>query len=215
MSKSDGNTITPMQLFTGENEHISKGYSPMAVRFFMLQSHYRSTLDLTDEALSGAEKGYRRLMAACQVLEQLEPIKDGVDSEHNQAILKGIDGMYKEMNDDFNTPKTLARIFELVQIINKLHGGQIGKDQIEADTLKRLQSELPAFVFSVMGLKDETTEEGEAEILDQVMRVVIELRSKARADKNYEMADLIRDRLQERNIVLKDSKDGTQWSIEN
>ena len=215
MSKSDGNTITPVQLFTGNNEQVSKGYSPMAVRFFMLQSHYRSTLDLTDDALAGAEKGYRRLMAACQSLAQLQPRKSGVDSEHNQAILKGLDGFYREMNDDFNTPRALARIFELVQIINKLQGGHIDLGQVEGSTLERLKKELPAFVFDVLGLRDETTEEGEAEILDQVMQVVIELRSKARADKNYDMADLIRDRLQERNIVLKDSKEGTQWSIEN
>lgn len=215
MSKSDGNTITPMQLFTGENENITKGYSPMVVRFFMLQSHYRSTLDLTDEALSGAEKGYRRLMAACQALEQLQPRKSGIDSEHNQAILSGLDNIYREMNDDFNTPRALARIFELVQIINKLQGGQIPLEQVEADTLKRLKSELPEFVFNIFGLKDETTEEGEAEVLDQVMQVVIEMRSKARADKNYEMSDLIRDRLQERKITLKDGKEGTTWSIEN
>jgi cysteinyl-tRNA synthetase len=214
MSKSDGNTITPTQLFTGNNKHVSKGYSPMVVRFFMLQSHYRSTLDLTDDALAGAEKGYRRLMAACQALEQLEALDSGQASEHDTALENGMNQIYEEMNDDFNTPRALARVFELVQIINKLHNGQIDLSAIRPETLERLKKEVPLFVFDIFGLRDETTDEGEEEILDRVMQVVIELRSKARADKNYDMADLIRDRLNENHITLKDSKEGTQWSIE-
>jgi cysteinyl-tRNA synthetase len=215
MSKSDGNTITPEQLFTGDSPHVSKAYSPMVVRFFMLQSHYRSTLDLTDEALQAAEKGYRRLMEAVRLLAHLET-QDAADATAlDQEVNASIDKMYAEMNDDFNSPRALARAFELVSVINKLDGGQLDINQLQAETLERLKTEVHSFVFDVFGLQDDlSTEDGETDILDHVMQVVIELRSKARADRNFEIADLIRDRLNDAHIQLKDSKEGTKWTVE-
>lgn len=214
MSKSDGNSLTPEQLFTGNSPHLSKGYSPMVIRFFMLQSHYRSTLDLTDEALQGAEKGYRRLMEAYHSLQQLHSNAKEVNTDLDKELQSGIDKLYEEMNDDFNTPRTLAAIFDLVTHINRLHGGQASIKEVSQSTLERLKKEMDSFIFDIFGLKDETADEGEDDILERVMNVVIDLRSKARADKNYEMSDLIRDRLQEANITLKDSKEGTKWIIE-
>lgn len=215
MSKSDGNTITPEQLFTGDSPHVSKAYSPMVVRFFMLQSHYRSTLDLTDEALQAAEKGYRRLMEAVRLLADLETQGAADTTALDQEVNEAIDKVYTEMNDDFNSPRALARVFELVSIINKLDGGQLDVNQLRAETLERLKAEVHSFVMDVFGLKDDlSTEDGEQDVLDQVMQVVIELRSKARADRNFEIADLIRDRLHEANIQLKDSKEGTKWIVE-
>ncbi|MEO0875207.1 MAG: cysteine--tRNA ligase [Bacteroidota bacterium] len=139
MSKSDGNTITPDQLFTGDSEHISKGYSPMVIRFFMLQSHYRSTLDLTDEALLAAEKGYKRLMEGYKALGELSGASGSADSALDKEIIELIDGAYAEMNDDFNTPKALARLFELVSKINSLKGGQLSLAEVSDVTLQRLK----------------------------------------------------------------------------
>ena len=215
MSKSDGNTITPEQLFTGDSPHVSKAYSPMVVRFFMLQSHYRSTLDLTDEALQAAEKGYRRLMEAVRLLAHLETQGAADATALDQEVNASIDKMYAEMNDDFNSPRALARAFELVSVINKLDGGQLDINQLQAETLERLKTEVHSFVFDVFGLQDDlSTEDGETDILDHVMQVVIELRSKARADRNFEIADFIRDRLNDAHIQLKDSKEGTKWTVE-
>ncbi|MEM1216968.1 MAG: cysteine--tRNA ligase, partial [Bacteroidota bacterium] len=118
MSKSDGNTITPHELFSGDSEHITQGYSPMVVRFFFLQSHYRSTLDLTNDALQAAEKGYKRLMEAQRTLQGLSGAQGTADSALDQEINSLIDGIYTELNDDFNTPRALARLFELVTKIN-------------------------------------------------------------------------------------------------
>ncbi|MEM9931891.1 MAG: DALR domain-containing protein, partial [Bacteroidota bacterium] len=124
MSKSDGNTITPQQLFTGESPHISQAYSPMVLRFFMLQSHYRSTLDLTDDALKAAEGGYKRLMGAYETLQGLSHPGNGSVGKLDYALNGVMDGIRKEMNDDFNTPKALARLFDLCSRINGLAAGK-------------------------------------------------------------------------------------------
>ena len=118
MSKSDGNTISAHDLFSGESKHVSKGYSPMSVRFFMLMAHYRSTLDLSDKALEAAEKGYKKLMDAHRYLQQLKHEAVGSTSEVDEKIKSLIDQVFQELDDDFNTPKALARLFELVPIVN-------------------------------------------------------------------------------------------------
>lgn len=215
MSKSDGNTITPIQLFTGDSEHISKGYSPMVIRFFMLQSHYRSTLDLTDEALLAAEKGYKRLLEGHKVLQELQGASGNGESDLDKEVNELIDGAYAEMQDDFNTPKALARLFELVSKINSLKGGQLALSDVSATTLERLQETFRVFIFDILGLLDEeTTAGGNNQALDQAMALILDIRQDARANKDWGTSDKIRDALKAAGIVVKDGKDGTSWSVE-
>ena len=212
MSKSDGNTITPAQLFSGDSPHISKAYSPEVVRFFMLQTHYRSTLDLTDEALQAAEKGYYRLMEGWKLLGEMEsPIKS--EGELDIELREKMEQAYAEMDDDFNTPKALARIFEIVPRINAMYAGQIDNRSISAIVISELRTFFKTFLFDIFGLR-ETEDQSENGHLDDIMQLVIEIREQARKNKDWGTADLIRDRLKESGVVLKDDKEGTRWTFE-
>ncbi len=213
MSKSDGNTLTPGQLFSGESPHISKGYSPMVVRFFMLQTHYRSTLDLTDEALLAAEKGYNRLMQAWQKLEEMTHPGKGQQGDFDGSIRAQCAEVFEQMDDDFNTPRALASLFKLVTQVNSLHEGHINWDDLHPSTLELMKTTFRDAIVMVFGLTDETgSAAGDDNLLDGVMQLIIELRQEARAEKNWGIADKIRDTLQELHLQLKDSKDGTTWS---
>jgi cysteinyl-tRNA synthetase len=216
MSKSDGNTISPYQLFSGDSPHVSKGYSPMVVRFFMLQTHYRSTLDLTDEALQAAEKGYRRLLEANQVLQGLVHPGTGQPGALDVEIRSLMDLVGEEMCDDFNTPKALARLFELVSKINSLKDGHLSFDGLTAETLDVLKGLFHDYIFNVMGLTDEMQGGGDTgNTLDGLMQLIIEMRQDARVRKDWGTSDKIRDTLKELSIALKDSKEGTSWSKES
>ncbi len=209
MSKSDGNTISPEELFSGNSPHVSKGYSPMVVRFFILQSHYSSTLDLTDGALAAAEKGYNRLMDALDIVPALTgkaTSETPLDEEVRQLIQKS----KSDMDDDFNTPKALASIFELVTKINGLQDRHISLEDISNTTLQELNSFLNEFIFDVFGLAK--PEDSQADLLDGVMDLIIDLRAQARSNKDWGTADQIRDALQQLHIQLKDGSDGTKWS---
>ncbi len=214
MSKSDGNTITPTQLFTGDSPHITKGYSPMVIRFFMLQSHYRSTLDLTDEALQAAEKGYRRLMETHKVLQELQPAAQPQPAELDRELRNGVAQAFAEMDDDFNTPKALARLFELAPRINGLKGGTLQLQDVAPETLQQLKDAFHTFIYDIFGLRDELAgQNGNGDgLLDGLMEILIELRQNARANKDWATSDKIRDELLALNIQLKDSKEGTTWS---
>ena len=214
MSKSDGNTISPTQLFSGDSPHVSKGYSPMTVKFFMLQAHYGSPLDLTDEGLQAAEKGYRRLMESYKTLQSLtSPSVATVNSDLDREINDLIEAVYTEMSDDFNTPKAMARLFELVTRINSLNGGQLSLADVSAATLERLKETFTAFIDQVFGLKDESDEASQSAVLDDIMQVLINLRLQARANKDWATSDKIRDELKEAGVILKDSKEGTSWTL--
>ncbi len=214
MSKSDGNTISPDELFTGDSPHVSKGYSPMVVRFFVLQSHYRSTLDLSDEAMQAAEKGYKRLMEANKTLQAMAPATNAKAGDLDKELNELMDQVFDEMNDDFNTPRALARLFELVSRINSLKDGHLSLNEVAAATLERLQQVFHDFIFDVFGLLDESQVEGNGDFaaLDSVMQLVIDIRQQARANKDWGTSDKIRDALAAANIQLKDSKDGTTWT---
>lgn len=214
MSKSDGNTISPAQLFSGDSPHVTKGYTPMVIRFFMLQCHYRSTLDLTDEALQAAEKGYRRLMDAIQTLQRLNPAADALAGALDQELRELMQQVHAEMSDDFNTPKALARLFELVTRVNALAGGQLPLSQVAPETIERLRETFRIFVFDVFGLQDESgaTSSQDGAMLDGLMELIIQLRADARTRKDWGTSDQIRDTLQALQIQLKDGKEGTSWS---
>ncbi len=216
MSKSDGNSITPAQLFTGDSEHISKAYSPMMIRFFMLQSHYRSTLDLTDESLLAAEKAYRRLMEANGHLQNFKHSGGAAtDEAYEERIIGLIELMYLNMDDDFNTPRVLATMFELVPEINKIQSKAVDLHSISAATLERFQASFKEFIYDILGLVDEAAEGANAnEALDGLMELIIDLRQHSRANKDWATSDKIRDGLQALKIQLKDGKEGTTWSKE-
>ncbi|MBL0110703.1 MAG: cysteine--tRNA ligase [Saprospiraceae bacterium] len=214
MSKSDGNTISPQQLFTGESPHVTRGYAPMVIRFFMLQTHYRSTLDLTDEALQGAEKGFKRLIEATRHVKTLVTQGNSYDLATDTELLGVLDSLYKEMNDDFNSPKALAILFDLVTRINSFKDGHTDIQQISPATLIRLQQEISRWVFDILGLRDDEAAEGGTDKLDGVMQLLIDIRQQSRAKKDYSVSDLMRDRLGKLKIVLKDSKEGTTWGNE-
>ncbi len=212
MSKSDGNTISPGELFTGDSPHISKAYSPMVVKFFMLQSHYRSTLDLTDEALLAAEKGYKRLMEALKKLATLESA--ATSGSIDQDIYNGIEAFYSDMDDDFSTPRALANIFELVTKINSLAEGQLAMDSISADCLSVLKHKLQSFVLDVLALKEETSSDTSSDAMNGMMRLILDLRQSARTNKDWPTSDKIRDTLNELKIQVKDGKDNTTWTLQ-
>ena len=211
MSKSDNNSITPEELFTGNSEHISKGYSPNAIRFFMLQTHYRSTLDLTDEGLLAAEKGYKRMMEAQKTLSGMS----STTAESNSALDKEINGLLDEtvnhMNDDFNTPRALASLFELVTKINGLRDGHLKMEEVAATTLGRMKTTYHSFIYDIFGLKDETQESGGSGVLDGLMSLILDIRADSREKKDWGTSDKIRDTLKELEITVKDGKEGTTW----
>ena len=211
MSKSDGNTITPDELMSGESEHISQAYSPMSLRFFMLQSHYRSTLDLTDDVLKAADKGYKRLMEAYSLLKELSSTTD--KGQEDDAIIASLKDMHAHMNDDFNCPRALASIFEIVSKINS-HHANADKNTIGQDVLELLKVELQGMLIDVLGLKEEVDSSAGGEVIDGLMDLIIDLRTGIRDNKDWANADKIRDGLNALNIKIKDGKEGTNWSYE-
>ena len=201
MSKSLGNSFLPYELFTGDNKILNKGYSPMTVRFFMLQAHYRSTLDFGNEAMDASEKGFKRLMNAYGLVDGL---KATAGNEVDIAAL--IQKCYAAMNDDFNSPVLIAELFEASRIINSVHDGKM---QIDAHNLQLLQDMMHNFVEGVLGLKDELAANDD---LPKVMDMVINLRTEAKRNSDYATSDKIRDGLQKIGFQLKDSKEGTTWN---
>ena len=226
MGKSLGNFITLPQLFSGEHEKLERAYSPMTVRFFILQAHYRSTLDFSNEALQAAEKGLKRLMQAARDLYAMAGRKEpqyaygeelfGVAPDSckavNEAVRKVFDGVYDALCDDINTPICLAHISEAVKIINSAKAGQVNLGKEDIDTLCQLFDDI---VFGVLGLKDEELSGGSTgEVIGGLMEMVLEQRAAAKAAKDWTTSDHIREKLTALGIKVKDTKDGVEWSID-
>lgn len=203
MSKSAGNGFLPHELFAGTHPLLKKGFSPMTVKFFMLQAHYRSTLDFSNEALDASEKGFKRLMNAVHVMDKLVADAEG-QSEFDIASIK--ENCIAAMNDDFNSPVVIAELFEAARIINTVYDG---KGRINAADLQLLKSIMKDFLFDVFGLKDEDASNEE---LNSVLDLVIDIRQAAKENKDYATSDKIRIGLQSMGILLKDSKEGTTWN---
>jgi cysteinyl-tRNA synthetase len=208
MSKSTGNSILPIELFTGENNFMQKAFAPSVVRFFMMQAHYRSILDFSNDAILAAEKGFNRLTEAMKIMRKLAASKNSsIDIAGWKAKC------YAAMNDDFNTPILIAELFDAVKMIHSL---QDGNATITASDLEELQETMDAFFFDVLGLQD-TKEEGSASLnkgLDGAMKLIIDLRATARANKDWSTSDKIRDELTAAGIQLKDGVDGTSYAVE-
>ncbi len=216
MSKSDGNSIMPHELISGDSPHITRSYSPMTIKFFMLQAHYRSTLDLSDDALHAAEKGYKRMMEANRYLQSLQAQRDGKKGSSIDAQIETlIHQTFEEMDDDFNTPRALARLFELVAIINSHKDGRAEFVEITTATILALQQAFEHMLFHILGLLDEV-EAGSSvlqEGMNAAMQLILELRQEARMQKNWAIADKIRDSLSAANIDIKDGKEGSSWNL--
>jgi cysteinyl-tRNA synthetase len=203
MSKSLGNSFLPHELFTGNHKLLDKGYSPMSVRFFMLQAHYRSTLDFSNEALGAAEKGLARLMNAMKLLPSLKPA-----STSTVKIDEVRTKVYEAMSDDFNTPVALSHLFEAVRIINSVSDG---KESLSGQDLAALQKLMNEMVFDVLGLREEEQQGNDK--MDGLMKLILQLRGEARQNKDFRTSDVIRDQLKEIGIVVKDGKEGASWSL--
>ncbi|MGB1217265.1 MAG: cysteine--tRNA ligase, partial [Saprospiraceae bacterium] len=214
MSKSVGNSINPDELFTGNNKIFSKAYSPMVVRFSILQTHYRSTMDLTDEGMLAAEKGYNRLMEGYRSLLGLSyDVKENItdeDKETKDLMQKAFD----DMNDDFATPRALASLFGLVNKINSFKEGHIALSSISKDTFEKMKQVMHSFIFDIFGLLDDTQGgDGQGDVAEGLMDFILELRQNARTNKDWGTSDKIRDTLKELNITVKDGKEGSTWKI--
>ena len=205
MSKSTGNYILPMELVSGNNDFFEKPFHPAIVRFNFLQAHYRSVLDISNEAMVASEKGFQRLMEAMKLVSSFGFLTSD-SSTFDISAWK--EKCYAALNDDFNSPILISHLFEAVNFIFKLKDG---KETITEADLKELQHIMSGFVYEVLGLQN--IEENNNEKLDQTLQVLIELRNQARKSKNFELSDQIRDRLLAEGIELKDGRDGTTYSL--
>ncbi|TAL63141.1 MAG: cysteine--tRNA ligase [Bacteroidetes bacterium] len=206
MSKSAGNGFLPLELFSGNHKLLDKGYSPMAVKFFMLQTHYRSTLDFSNEALQASEKGFERLMNAVSTLEKLK--SSGKSSSDIKSLCAKC---YDAMNDDFNSPILLAHLFDGVKTINSINDG---KATISKEDLSLLQKTFHGFIFDVLGLKEEKPATNNDDLLNNLMAMIIEMRNEAKEKKDFPASDKLRNGLAKSKITIKDTKEGTTWEKE-
>jgi cysteinyl-tRNA synthetase len=212
MAKSEGNGFTPEELITGNHKLLERGYSPMTVRFFMLMGHYGSTLDFSNDALIAAEKGLSKLTKAVETLQKLEPKENG-NQEISVSDLS--DKCYGAMNDDFNTPVLIASLFEGVKWINSASDERIELDKDQIDSLKTIYT---GFLENVLGLKTEDTNtdnsSGGADLATNLLDLLVELRTDAKANQDYAGADRIRNTLSDLGVNVTDGKDGSSWSHE-
>ncbi len=205
MAKSTGNNILPREILTGENPNISKSFPASVARFFMLQAHYRSVLDFSNDAILAAEKGHIRLMEAVQTLEEIEARPTSTLDVNAWKQL-----CYDAMNDDFNSPILIAQLFEGVRFVNLLNDG---KESLNASDLAIFKSAFHAFIFDVLGLSLQKAEGNTMDKLESVINMLIAMRNQARANKDFALSDQIRDELTKLAIQLKDSKEGTSFTI--
>lgn len=215
MSKSKGNSFLPKELFTGAHPLLDKAYSPMAVRFFMLQSHYSSTLDFSNDALKAAEKGYKKLSEALGSIKKLEHSgkTENINSQLEKELERMVASCYLSMSDDFNTAKALAALFEMSARINDFKSGAVPIASVSKESFIVFKETYIAFMQDVLGLKEEEVQN--QDLLDSVINQLIALRKKSREDRNYALSDKIRDDLKTKGIQLKDGKNGEMtYSIE-
>ena len=226
MGKSLGNFITLPQLFAGDHDKLEQAYSPMTVRFFILQAHYRSTLDFSNEALQAAEKGLRRVMQAYKDLcalsghkaislpygEYIEATAPETCTADNAEVKAIFDGVYEALCDDMNTPVAIAHIFDAVRLINSAKAGQLKLSSADYEVLVSLFDDI---VFGVLGLVDESaSSESGKDIIGGLMEMVLEDRAAAKAAKDWTRSDAIRDHLKALGITVNDGKNGAEWTIE-
>lgn len=211
MGKSLGNFITLEQFFTGSHDSLEQAYSPMTIRFFILSAHYRSTVDFSNDALKASEKGLERLMNGLSDLDRV-PVSDTCDEATDQFVKQLRQRCYDAMNDDFQTQLVISYLFEACHVVNTLLDH---KAHICADCLKELSETMRLFAFDLLGLKPENGDNNEAreEAYGKVVDMVLSLRAKAKADKDWTTSDKIRDALADAGFEVKDTKDGVTWRL--
>ena len=217
MGKSYNNQIRLTEMFSGEHPILEKAYHPMVIRFFILQTHYRSTLDFSNEALQASEKGLKRLWEAYENLDKLPMPSNGkyaaADPELEQRAIKLISEFEEFMNDDFGTAKVLANMFELVPVINSMKDKLISVDAISSETLQLIKTAFKIWLEDILGLR--SVSEADNEKLRGVMQLLIDIRKEAKSKKDFSTSDKIRNQLSQLGITLKDEKSGEMsWSVE-
>ena len=207
MGKSLGNFITLDEFFTGNNKTLSQAYSPMTIRFFILQAHYRSTVDFSNDALQAAEKGLERLMDAYKNLMKLKA------SDSSSVDVKDLrQKCFEAMNDDLNSPIVIAHLFDASRAINSVKDG---KATISAEDLKELQEVFHLFIFDILGMKDEAASAGgnNYEAFGKAIDLLLSIRQQAKANKDWATSDKIRNELTAFGFEIKDTKDGAEWKL--
>jgi cysteinyl-tRNA synthetase len=209
MGKSLGNFIQLDEFFTGTHPLLEKAYNPMTIRFFMLQAHYRSPLDFSNEALQAAEKGFERLMNAMALLPGLK-----TSAESTIDVVKLRNDCYEALNDDLNSPILIANLFDGARMINAVNDGNA---TVTADDLKKLQELFTAMVYDVLGLKsqDDNMSAGDNELFGKMVELLLTLRQEAKTKKDWATSDQIRDRLIALGFEIKDTKEGADWKLKN
>ena len=203
MGKSLGNFMNLEDFFSGNHEKLSKAYSPMTIRFFILQAHYRSTLDFGNDALQAAEKGMNKLMEAISTLDKLE-VSESSSFESSKLEKK----CYSAMNDDFNTPILIAHLFEGVKVINSVKDGNASLNSVD---LAKMKSIFQNFAVKILGL--EILKDNNNNLTNEVMDLILHLRKNAKTNKDFNTADIIRNELEKKGIEIKDSREGSSWSL--
>jgi cysteinyl-tRNA synthetase len=214
MGKSLGNFITLKEFFTGSSALLDQAYSPMTIRFFILQAHYRSTLDFSNDALKAAEKAYKRIINGLRSLRQLDySVESGtIDSDLKIRIEAAVAQAYAGMNDDMNTAVALASLFDLLKVINSLKGGQIAMSALSKDTFDLMKSTYIHFVENIFGLLEEKGKSDDT--LGTLMNVILGDYVDAKSRKDYATVDRIRAQVKLEGLVIKDSKTGISWDYE-
>ena len=203
--KSLGNFITLNEFFNGEHELLERPFSPMTIRFFMLQAHYRSPLDFSNEALEAAEKGFEKLLKAGETLEELKGT-DKTDMDLDELKKN----LYDSINDDLNTPVLFSHIFEMVRFINSVKDGNA---QIKEADITRLKDIYNAFVYDILGLEREEKDQEESHLTEELINLLLNIRLEAKKQKDFKTADRIRDELQDKGVIVKDTKGGFEWEL--
>jgi cysteinyl-tRNA synthetase len=206
MARSLGNFITLDQLFSGDHPVLQQPYSAMTIRFFILQAHYRSTLDFSNEALQAAEKGLQKLMHAIETLNKLKP---SASSTFDVDKLKK--KCYEALDDDLNSPILLSHLFEGVKYINSVFDGS---EKIDAPGLDSLKELFNTFVFEILGLKDELAGKNDEKLTGELMNIIVDLRQNAKNNKDWITSDKIRNELNQIGITINDKKEGVDWERE-
>ena len=206
MARSLGNFITLDQLFSGDHPVLEQAYSPMTIRFFILQAHYRSTIDFSNEALQAAEKGFLKLMKTIESLNKLK-----VSDLSSVDVVRLKEKCYEALNDDLNSPVLLSHLFEGVRIVNSVIDGSKSIDTPGLESLKEL---FHTFVFEILGLKDEKTGKDDEKLTNDLMKIIIDLRQAAKNNKDCPTSDKIRNELKNAGVLLKDLKEGAEWERE-
>jgi cysteinyl-tRNA synthetase len=211
MGKSLGNFITLDEFFAGSHkdkdgkEMLDQPYAPMTIRFFILQAHYRSTVDFSNEALQAAEKGFSKLMEAYKAIARITPSGSATTAQVSELRTK----CYDAMNDDFATPTVISHLFEAAKIINSAADGKLKLSQADIDELKWV---FDTFLFEILGMKDEAASDNTA-LIDGLMHIILDIRATAKANKDWATSDKIRDALKEAGVTVKDGKDGATWQL--